>query len=116
MAKLTTIKLQRKQRNLHLAYDDGTAFDLSCEYCRVHSPSAEVQGHHPSEAKLVTGKQAVNIQAIEPIGNYAVKLIFDDGHDSGIFTFDYLYELGQSHDEKWKTYTDAVAKAATGAA
>ena len=79
---------------LLVSYDDGSEFQLSCEYLRVHSPSAEVKGHGPGQETLQTGKEEVGISAVEPVGHYAVRLIFDDGHDSGLFTWQYLHELG----------------------
>ena len=90
----TDIKLHQRSRKLELVFDDGRTFTLSCEYLRVHSPSAEVRGHGPEQGVLQTGKEGVNIRDVEPVGNYAVKLVFDDGHDTGLYTWDYLYELG----------------------
>jgi len=95
MARATTIKLKRASRLLSVAFDNGEQHDLPCELLRVYSPSAEVRGHGDGQRILQTGKKYVNIQAIEPIGNYAVRLVFDDGHDTGIYTFDYLLELGR---------------------
>ena len=89
---------------MSVAFDDGTAFDLPAEYLRVTSPSAEVQGHGPSERKTVPGKRNVQIIAVDPVGNYAVKLRFDDMHDTGIYGWDYLYDLGANHAEKWANY------------
>ena len=89
---------------MSVAFDDGTAFDLPAEYLRVTSPSAEVQGHGPSERKTVPGKRNVEIIAVDPVGNYAVKLRFDDMHDTGIYGWDYLYELGANQAEKWGNY------------
>ena len=90
----TELRLAKDRRSLRIAFDDGTAFDLPAEYLRVTSPSAEVQGHSPAERKTVPGKREVAIIGVEPVGNYAVKLIFDDMHDSGIYGWDYLYRLG----------------------
>jgi DUF971 family protein len=89
---------------LRVSFDDGSAFDLPAEYLRVTSPSAEVQGHSPSERKTVPGKRNVEIIRIEPVGNYAVRLVFDDMHDTGIFGWDYLHELGSRHAERWQAY------------
>ena len=100
----TELRLSRDKRTLRVAFDDGSAFDLPAEYLRVMSPSAEVQGHSPSERKTVAGKRDVEIIAIDPVGNYAVKLRFDDMHDTGIFGWDYLFELGARHDERWQNY------------
>jgi DUF971 family protein len=98
------IRLHRKSRVLEVGWDDGTAFQLPCEYLRVFSPSAEVQGHGPGQAVLLIGKEKVNISAIEPVGHYAVKLIFDDKHDSGLFSWSYLHWLGANYEENWDTY------------
>lgn len=100
----THIKLLQKSRQLSIHFDDGQSFELTCEYCRVFSPSAEVQGHGGQEMKIVPGKKAVNITAIEPVGNYGVKLIFNDGHNSGIFTWETLYKLGKNYQENWAYY------------
>ena len=100
----TELRLAKDRRTLRITFDDGTAFDLPAEYLRVTSPSAEVQGHSPAERKTVPGKRDVEIVGVEPVGNYAVKLVFDDMHDSGIYGWDYLYELGARHGEKWANY------------
>ena len=100
----TEIRLSKDRRTLAVAFDDGASFDLPAEYLRVMSPSAEVQGHSPSERKTVPGKRNVEIIAVDPVGNYAVKLRFDDMHDTGIFGWDYLFELGANHDERWRNY------------
>ena len=102
------IKLHQQSRKLELEFDDGVRCEMSCELLRVYSPSAEVRGHSPDQAVLQTGKEDVNISAIEPVGNYAVKLIFDDGHDTGLYTWDYLYDLGTRCDEYWQSYLDAL--------
>ena len=91
-------------RTLAVAFDDGTTFQLPAEYLRVTSPSAEVQGHAPEERRTVAGKRDVVIRAVEPVGNYAVKLVFGDGHDTGLFTWRYLHELGVGHAAKWADY------------
>jgi len=100
----TQIKLHSQSRTLELAFDDGSCFELPCEYLRVFSPSAEVQGHGPGQETLQIGKQDVNIAAIEPVGNYAVKLVFDDGHDSGLFSWGVLYRLGIDYQANWDDY------------
>jgi DUF971 family protein len=100
----TELRLSKDRRVLRVAFDDGAAFDLPAEYLRVMSPSAEVQGHSPSERKTVPGKRDVEILAVDPVGNYAVKLRFDDMHDTGIFGWDYLFELGADRDERWRNY------------
>jgi len=100
----TQIKLHRQSRVLEVTFDDGARFDLPCEYLRVYSPSAEVKGHGPGQESLVWGKAEVNIQRIEPVGQYAVRLVFDDGHSSGLYSWSLLYELGQTRKEKWSAY------------
>ena len=104
MPKPTEIRLHQKSRILELAFDDGSVFNLSCEFLRVYSPSAEVRGHAPGQEILQTGKENVNITDIEPVGNYAIKPHFDDGHDSGLYTWDYLYQLGSNYPQKWEEY------------
>jgi DUF971 family protein len=104
------IQLHRKSKVLELTYGDGT-FRLSAEYLRVYSPSAEVKGHGPGQEVLQTGKQHVGITGLESAGNYAIRLIFDDGHDSGIYTWDYLYDLGSNQDRYWQDYLDRLEKA-----
>ena len=111
MARPTEIKLHQKSRVLELSFDDGFSCNLSCEYLRVHSPSAEVQGHGPGQQKLQVGKELVGIEKLEPAGNYAVKIHFDDGHNTGIFTWPYLYELGQSYESNWQAYLSALEAA-----
>jgi len=105
------INLHQKSRILSISFDDGKTFDLSCEYLRVHSPSAEVMGHGPGQEVLQTGKENVNIMDIEPVGHYAVKLLFDDGHSTGLYTWDHLYDLGIHHDQYWHKYLEALRKA-----
>ena len=100
----TELRLSKDKRMLRIAFDDGSAYDLAAEYLRVMSPSAEVQGHSASERKTVPGKQNVEIIGVEPVGNYAVKLVFDDMHDTGIYGWDYFYELGANHDDRWRNY------------
>ncbi len=107
----TDIKLHQKSRKLELTFDDGSRFELPCEYLRVYSPSAEVRGHGPGQEVLQLGKENVNITAIEPVGAYAVALHFDDGHNTGIYSWDWLYELGNNQQQLWKEYLDRLAKA-----
>jgi DUF971 family protein len=112
MAAPTEIRLRRQSRQLQIAYADGQRFELPFEFLRVHSPSAEVKGHGPGQEVLVVGKQQVDIRAIEPVGQYAVRLIFDDGHDSGLYSWKYLYELGTERDALWQRYLERCAQAA----
>src|SRR3954463_6120922 len=105
----TEIRLAKDKRSLRVAFDDGSAFDLPAESLRVPSPSAEVQGHSPAERKTVPGKRDVQIIGVEPVGNYAVKLVFDDLHDTGIYGWNYLYGLGARCGEKWQAYLNELA-------
>lgn len=107
----TDITLHRASHRLDIAFDDGTVAQLPAEYLRVHSPSAEVQGHHPSQKVLVTGKRHVNITGVEPVGQYAVLLRFDDGHASGIFSWATLHALGRDFDANWRDYLAALEAA-----
>lgn len=107
----TDITLHRASRMLEVAFDSGEVFRLPCEYLRVHSPSAEVQGHGPSQRVLQYGKQNVNIAAISPVGQYGVLLRFDDGHDTGIYSWSVLHELGTHQARKWQAYLDELAAA-----
>ncbi len=100
----TEIKLNRDNRMLTVSFPDGSSYDLSCEYLRVFSPSAEVQGHSADEATLQIGKEHVNITKIEPVGNYAVLLHFDDGHNTGYYAWETLYELGINQEQNWANY------------
>ena len=102
------IRLRTRSRVLEVAFEDGARFLLPFEYLRVHSPSAEVKGHGPGQEVLVLGKQNVGISAVEPVGQYAVKLVFDDGHDTGLYTWAYLLELGKAHETKWAAYLRAL--------
>src|SRR5689334_677735 len=108
MAVITEIRLNKSEGMLHVAFDDGARFSLRAEYLRVESPSAEVQGHGPHQKQIVHGKRDVAIVAIEPVGNYAVRLVFDDRHDTGIYSWDYLHDLGQEHDARWTSYVEAL--------
>jgi len=103
-----SINLHQKSRILEIDFDDGRNFELPCEFLRVYSPSAEVKGHGPGQSVLQTGKENVSITNIEPVGHYAVKLIFDDGHDTGLYSWAYLYELGENKDALWQDYLKAL--------
>lgn len=106
----TDIRLFKKSRLLEVTFDDEV-FTLPCEYLRVSSPSAEVKGHGPGQEVLQVGKEEVNIVAIEPVGQYAVRLIFSDSHNSGLYSWDYLYELGSQRQEKWQQYLARLSSA-----
>ena len=103
------IRLDRAARRLDVDFGQAGRFALPAEFLRVESPSAEVQGHSPAERKTVPGKRGVGIKAVEPVGRYAVRLVFDDGHDTGIFTWDYLRQLGIEQEKRWGAYLDALA-------
>lgn len=107
----TEIRLRRNSRLLVVSYEDGSEFEYTFEYLRVHSPSAEVVGHGPGQETLQTGKEGVAITSIDPVGHYAVRLVFDDGHDSGLYSWKYLYELGQNMEANWQRYLDRLAAA-----
>lgn len=107
----TDITLHRQSRELEVTFDDGLSRRLPCEYLRVFSPSAEVRGHGPGQEVLVFGKEEVNVDRIEPVGNYAVKLIFDDGHDTGIYSWDNLYALAAQYEENWQSYLSRLEEA-----
>ena len=104
------VRLKRAERVLSLRFEDGAAFTLPAEYLRVESPSAEVQGHGPGQRRIVPGKRDVGITGLEPVGNYAVKIVFDDGHDTGLFTWSYLYTLGLEQETRWAAYLVALAE------
>lgn len=104
----TDLRLLRAERVLEVRFSDGASFRLPAEYLRVESPSAEVQGHGPGQRQTVAGKREVGITAVEPVGNYAVRLRFTDGHDTGIYTWEYLHRLGQEQDRIWAAYLDAL--------
>lgn len=111
MPRPTNITLHRKSRYLEVSFDEGSRFELPCEYLRVFSPSAEVQGHGPGEGQLVMGKEDVNITRIEPVGNYAVRLVFSDGHSTGLFSWQVLFELGANKDQNWRRYLERLDQA-----
>ena len=102
------IALHTRSRELELTYGDDESYRLSCEFLRVYSPSAEVKGHSPGQEVLQTGKQKVAITAIRPVGNYALQLVFDDGHDTGLYSWDYLYKLCREQDALWQDYLDRM--------
>jgi len=103
------LRLKRAEKRLDIEFDDGRRFSLPAEYLRVESPSAEVQGHGPGEKVIVAERAHVGILALEPVGNYAVRIKFDDLHDTGIYSWDYLYRLGLEHEKRWHAYLAAVA-------
>ncbi len=107
----TDIRLHQKSRVLEIAFNDGASFRLPCELLRVYSPSAEVRGHGPGQEVLQLGKEGVNIRAIEPVGSYAVKLVFDDGHDTGLYSWELLYKLGAQQHELWAHYLERLQQA-----
>jgi len=111
IAPPTEIKLHRRSRELEVRFADGMSSRLPAELLRVYSPSAEVKGHAAGEGILVTGKESVNIARIEPVGRYAVRLVFDDGHNTGLYTWPILYELCSERDHKWQRYLERLAKA-----
>ena len=105
----TEIKLRRDRAALIVSFDNGERYELPAEYLRVKSPSAEVQGHSPDERKTVAGKRNVMILEVHPIGNYAVRLVFDDMHSTGIYSWDYFLDLGRNHEQYWQDYLDELA-------
>lgn len=102
------IKLHKKSRRLELVYENGESYPLDFEYLRVYTPSAEARGHGPGQETLQTGKRDVDIERIEPVGTYALRLVFSDGHDSGLYSWDLLYNLGKHHDELWQEYLKQI--------
>ncbi|KFI21993.1 gamma-butyrobetaine hydroxylase-like domain-containing protein [Nitrosococcus oceani] len=104
----TEIKLRRNSRVLEISFEDSAHFALPCEFLRVYSPSAEVRGHGPGQGILLIGKETVSIKEIEPVGHYAIKLRFDDGHDTGLYSWEYLYELGERQTQLWQKYLDRL--------
>ena len=107
----TEIRLKKEAHVLLITFDDDSVYEYTFEYLRVHSPSAEVRGHGPGQETLQTGKENVVITAIEPVGHYAVKLVFDDGHDSGLYDWQYLYALGRDMKSNWQSYLDRLEAA-----
>jgi DUF971 family protein len=105
------LRLKSAEKVLEVTFEDGSRFRLPAEYLRVESPSAEVQGHGPGQKQLVYGRAQVGIRAVEPVGNYAVRLVFDDGHNTGIYSWRYLQELGRDQEARWRAYLAALEKA-----
>ena len=103
----TELRLDSAKTTLTVSFDNGERFVLPAEYLRVESPSAEVQGHRPSQKQIVRGKEKVKIASLEPVGNYAVRIVFDDGHDTGLYSWDYLGELGREHKARWAAHLKA---------
>jgi DUF971 family protein len=102
------LRVKREDKVLELDFDDGQRFRLPFELLRVESPSAEVRGHGPDQKIVVAGKRRVGVKTVEPVGNYAIRILFDDGHDTGIYSWTYLYELGRTQDAVWRAYADAL--------
>jgi len=105
------IRLRKKSRLLTIGFNDGNQFDLPFEYLRISSPSAEVRGHGPGQETLQTGKESVDITGLDPVGHYAVRISFDDGHDTGLYSWSYLYDLGAQQAERWQDYLDRLQAA-----
>jgi DUF971 family protein len=106
----TEIRLAKARDTLHVTFDNGESYALTAEYLRVASPSAEVRGHGAGSARLVIGKENVKIETLEPVGNYAIRIIFDDGHSTGLYSWDYLFDLGSQKTRIWAEYLDAREK------
>jgi DUF971 family protein len=104
------IRVKREEKLLEIDFDDGRTFRLPAELLRVESPSAEVQGHSPTQKTIVAGKKNVGIQGVEPVGTYAIRIRFDDGHDTGLYTWDWLYRIGEDQAHLWQTYLDALGE------
>lgn len=109
-AAVTEARLDRAEQRLYLTFDDGARMSFTAEFLRVLSPSAEVQGHGPGQAVTVPGKRGVGIAALEAVGNYALRIVFDDGHDTGIYSWAYFRELNEQKDAKWRNYLGALAR------
>jgi DUF971 family protein len=109
MSIATELRLRRAEKCLDVTFDDGSAFSLPAEYLRVESPSAEVQGHGPGQRKIVSRRRHVAIIGVEPVGHYAVRLLFDDLHDSGIYSWDFLHQLGREYEMRWQNYLNELA-------
>lgn len=106
--KVREIRLKKAEKVLEVDFEDGKSFRFPAEFLRVESPSAEIQGHGPSQKTIIGGRRHVGIMAVEPVGNYAVKIVFDDLHDTGIYSWETFYEYGNRQDELWRTYLDAL--------
>ena len=109
--KPVSINLHKQSRVLDIEYEDGSHFQFTCEFLRVHSPSADVRGHGPGQGALQIGKEHVSITDIEPVGNYAIKLVFDDGHQTGIYSWGYLYDMGRNQEQYWQEYLAELGRA-----
>jgi DUF971 family protein len=109
MPAVVELRLRRAERVVEVGFDDGSRFVFPAEFLRVESPSAEVQGHSPAERQWVGGKRMVGITAVEPVGHYAVRLVFDDGHDTGLYSWDYLHQLGREQERRWRDYLGELA-------
>ena len=107
----TEIKLHQKSRMLEIAFSDGQRFDLPCEFLRVYSPSAEVRGHGPGQEVLQVGKKNVEITDVQPVGSYAIQLVYSDGHDGGLYSWDYLHDLGVNQEALWTQYLERMNEA-----
>ncbi|RMG28319.1 MAG: DUF971 domain-containing protein [Gammaproteobacteria bacterium] len=107
----TEIKLHKQSRTLEITFEDGATFQLPAEYLRVYSPSAEVQGHGPGQGVLQVGKEDVAIENIQPVGNYGIQLFFDDNHNTGIYAWDTLYDLGRNYEKYWNQYLERLKEA-----
>jgi DUF971 family protein len=105
----TEIRLDRAEKRLEVDFDDGSRFSFPAEFLRVESPSAEVQGHGPNQRRTVPGRRHVGILGLEPVGHYAIRILFDDSHDTGIFSWDYLCQLGREQPRRWRDYLAALA-------
>lgn len=105
------IRLKKAEKALEVDFDDGSSFHFPAEFLRVESPSAEVQGHGPDQRQIVAGRRHVGIMGVEPVGNYAIRILFDDLHDTGIYSWRYLYELGRHMDQRWADYLATLAAA-----
>ena len=110
-ARPIEIRLKTAEKAIEIAFDDGQHFRLPAEYLRVESPSAEVKGHGPGQKQLVAGRRAVGIRHLEPVGNYAIRIVFDDLHDTGIYSWSYLHELGREQERRWAEYLSALERA-----
>jgi len=106
--RATEIRLKKAEKLLEVSFEDGATFRLPAEYLRVESPSAEVKGHGPGQQQLVAGVSHVGIAKLEPVGHYAIRIIFDDGHDTGLYSWSYLHELGREYDQRWRAYLIAL--------
>lgn len=110
-ARPVEIRLKTAEKAIEIAFDDGQHFRLPAEYLRVESPSAEVKGHGPGQKQLVAGRRAVGIRHLEPVGNYAIRIVFDDLHDTGIYSWSYLHELGREQEQRWAEYLAGLERA-----